>query len=245
MFKYLMLFVLLVTDLCAGSLKVVLAGDTDSNLTDQIEKDIQLLTTQSQKLSRHLNRPLELKVLKGSRASKQQFIAIVQNLDVQPDDILIVFYSGHGFRDKFKKSPYPYMFFTQTKESLDTDDMLNVVYQKKAQFAILMVDACNLPFAHLDEPDEGKEIYDNFNTYGDITCNLRPLFESGRGVLVIASCSPGEVAWASRAGGYFTQAFLDSIYTNNCSSCSNWNIWIRNLQAKTESIQHPVCSFYK
>lgn len=243
MIRHLILFVFLIADLCAGSLKVVLVGDTDSNLTDQIEKDIELLTLESRTLSHHLGRPLELYVIKGKEVYRDNVRYQLQALEVERDDILIVFYSGHGFRDNYKKSPFPYMFFTRTQEAFDMNEMVNIVCDKKAQFALLMVDACNLPMAHMDEP-ESKDIYDNFVTRGDIRCNLRGLFENGRGVLAIASCSPGEVAWASRAGGYFTQAFLDSIYTGDSSTCVDWKVFAKTLKAKTGDVQHPVYHFY-
>lgn len=244
MIRHLILFLALITSLSAGSLKVVLVGDTDSNLTDQIEKDIELLTIESRTLSRHLNRPLELYIIKGEEVYRDNIRYQLQEIPVGRDDIFIVFYSGHGFRDKHKQSPFPYMYLTRTHEAFDMNDMVNIVYEKKAQFSIVMVDACNLPMAHMDEPDVTKEIYDNFITRGDIRCNLRGLFENGRGVLAIASCSPGEVAWASRAGGYFTQAFLDSIYTGDPSTCADWKVWAKTLQSKTGDIQHPVYRFY-
>lgn len=244
MLRILVLFIVLCFELQAGSLRVILVGDTSCNISEQLKVDLALMKKKSALLAKHLNRPLDMKIVEGNRVERASVIQAIQKMRVDADDILLVFYTGHGFRNKEKRGQFPYLFFTRTQEAMDMDELVQRVYDKQARFALVIVDSCNLPFAHLGEDDGGRYIDDDFNTQGQIRCNLKHLFENRRGVLAIASASPGEVAYASHSGGYFTQAFLDTIYTNNCSNCSNWDSLLNSIKRKTGDIQHPIYSFY-
>ncbi len=244
MVRYLVLFLFLFIDLQAGQLRVLLVGDTTCNISEQLEVDLALMKKESIKLSKHLKRPLDLKVIEGRRVDRREVLTTLDRMRVDPDDILMVFYTGHGFRNHEKRSKFPFLYFTRTREALDMEELIHKTYNKRAQFALVIVDACNLPFAHLEEGDGGRMISKDFNTEGNIRCNLAHLFENRRGVLAIASAAPGEVAYASHYGGYFTQAFLDTLYTNNCSVTNNWETLLNSIKYKTGDIQHPIYSFY-
>lgn len=244
MLRALLLLLILCVDLQAGQLRVLLVGDTTCNISEQLKVDLALMKQESHKLAKHLNRPLDLKVIDGNRAERGNLIATLDRMRVDPDDVLMVFYTGHGFRNKEKKGQFPFLFFTRTQEAMDMEELIHRTYDKGAKFALVIVDACNLPFAHLGEDDGGRMINGDFNTEGNIRCNIAHLFENRRGVLAIASASPGEVAYASHYGGYFTQAFLDTLYTNNCSVTNNWESLLNSIKYKTGDIQHPIYSFY-
>ena len=65
-------------------------------------------------------------------------ISSMNEVSFGPKDVLIVYYSGHGFLDKVKRE----FLFKTRKESLSRTEMVNAVEKVGAKNAVFIIDAC-------------------------------------------------------------------------------------------------------
>lgn len=242
--RYLVFFLIIFysyTVLDAATFHAIIMADTESNLNKEINQDLRLMDHEMNKLSRHLNLPLNKKVLTGKTLSSRSFFQILDQMPIQKDDILFLFYSGHGFRERNKESPFPYLHLLATREALDMDLVIDKIRKKRFHFALIVADTCN-NIVNEHDSDEKAHLHIPFRGNGDIQCQLKPLFMGMRGIMAIASSSPGQVSWASPKGGYFILAFLDALHHSKASS---WQMILNNVTRKIGSIQTPIYQYIK
>lgn len=101
----------------------------------------------------------------GNDFGKGNVLKAMDMLRPKPNDIVIFYYSGHGFRVQNKTSPYP-MFDLRGKkgqnyltESLSIDSIYSLIKKKGARMNLILGDCCNwnpdvpLPYATKPIPE--------------------------------------------------------------------------------------------
>lgn len=155
------------------------------------------------------------------------FVKDYETIQVGPDDVLIFYWSGHGFRPSNldpSVSPWPFLGFAGgERRALDFDHVTTLLQSKQPRLFIACAETCNdvIPFSFMsalvrletmDQADDRlgqKEIV-----------NITRLFLETRGSLRISASSPGQSAYASNEEGSlyticFFRAFNKKVFSND------------------------------
>lgn len=154
-------------------------------------------------------------VLKGKDATEQKVKSTISSLSISPDDIFMVYFSGHGGMDS--KGTF---LVTREGAFLYRVDLENAVKSKNARLKILITDACSNDI-------EGIAAARSFRTSrssldGKFDEIYKKLFGEYQGFMSLSASSEGEYAWSDdNYGGYFTYYFIKEGLTK--SPANTWD----------------------
>lgn len=214
---------------------VMVAATSDTILGEYAKRDLAKMTYIFTVMQRGLGYRMDSTVLRDSTYSRQHVAKAIQQLKADPNDVIVFYYSGHGF-NYGRKNPYPSMILmnepykqrarTYVKNSLALDDIYKTILAKGAKTNIVLGDCCNSDIDSVNNFsmerlfNAGKDVFDfDFN-------KCRELFVD-RGVSVLnAATSKGEVASTGLDGSFFTSSFYGSmldLLTRSNKKISNVN----------------------
>jgi hypothetical protein len=176
---------------------------------DVDQKNFRLfLESVSQKSRMSLNVVGELKGSEFQLASIRKAVASVVPSD---DDVVVFYYSGHGFRDAEKTSSWPAIFLgfgpTGGPDGLDIDAVYQSLRQSGPRMLMVIVDCCNNVAPAATIHDLKKRAINSPNT----DLGLRKLFGQFSGTVLGMGCEPGETSLGDSNGGRFTNKLLSTI----------------------------------
>ncbi len=132
---------------------IILVGDiADKKIGQACAGDIQKVTDIYQSLASFLGiKYVNITTLTGNKFSISNVKNAVNNLRPSSEDIVIFYYSGHGFRRPETNYRFPFMKLKSndvTKSelltnSLNIEDIYTLIRNKKARFNLVMSDCCN------------------------------------------------------------------------------------------------------
>lgn len=236
-----LLFVLLFAFSESANFHIILVGDTFSDLKEQVISDLGMMHAQTTQLANTIGASPKISVLRDHAVSRKTILQAIDRLYVQPDDYLLFYYSGHGFRQQEKRSPWPNFYFPAIDQYIALDEVLEHLKTKKVKFGLVVADCCN----NAQEEDWPDVAQFNFQTLNrkHISPAIRHLFENSQGWLVVSGSEPGEYAWATEEGGILTCALLDGLSRSEYHPSKNWATIMNEIKHKTIGIQHPQYRF--
>lgn len=231
------LFTLTVSISEAANFHALLVGDTRSDLREQVLSDLSMMHEQSIQLSHVIRATPKIRVMREQSVSRKEILKAIDNMQVQPDDYLLFYYSGHGFRQEEKRSPWPNFYFPSIDQYIALDEIIEHLKTKKIKFGLIVADCCNNSYAE-DWPN--TELFD-FHTLErkHISPAIRHLFENSKGLLVVSGAEPGGYSWATEEGGILTCALLDGMSSSQYHPSKNWIALMNEVRHKTNGIQKP------
>jgi hypothetical protein len=165
-----------------------------------------------------------------SKAAVQKAIA---NVTPGPNDIVIFYYSGHGYRQAMDKSRAPTMVLsnnytnsTLLRNSMNVQWVADQLSKKKSRFNLVISDCCNeeivLP------PAVGREPIITTKAIGlpISTDNFIKLFLEPRGTIVASASDRNQFSVGNpNLGGFFTYHFRISLeyYVSRHARNANWD----------------------
>ena len=189
--------------------------------------------------------------LTGANFNKQTVLDKINNLNPGPNDIVIFYYSGHGYRKPKDGWPGPYidlrdLVLDKNKRYLDnslsTEEILGMIQKKGARLNMIISECCNdyvtttNPIAK-DPPISGKKGGFGINWS---TKNCRDLFLNATPTTILAyAASPNQLAISNPDfGGYFSTFFRNSLETNLGYSKTNvtWDNVFDLTKQQTETM---------
>ncbi|PWU03685.1 MAG: hypothetical protein C5B52_02975 [Bacteroidetes bacterium] len=152
----------------------------------------------------------------GTNFNKNNVNTLLNSVTVNPNDIVIFIYRGHGFRWSDQKDSWPMLdlrtsFYTPINDnsSINLGSVYTSLVAKGARLNIILGDCCN------SDVGISKMAANNFlNPQSDNkpdVSKLKRLFISAKGNILSTAASPGEVSWANDYGGFFTVSFLQAM----------------------------------
>ncbi|MDW8288082.1 MAG: caspase family protein, partial [Flammeovirgaceae bacterium] len=146
---------------------------------------------------------VERVLLQGKNATLQNIQNTLSQLKTESNDVLWVFFSGHGGMEKGKS-----FLLTSDEKMLWRSDLENALKVKNARLKIFFTDACSNEVGELQvsrslsrgvgAAQEGE--YDHI---------YKALLFNYEGFMHVSSSSEGEYAWSdSNLGGFFTHYFI-------------------------------------
>jgi len=132
--------------------------------------------------------------LNGKDATPEAIRKYFDSLEMQPDDSLLFYFSGHGAAHRTKGH-----FIALGRKAILRSDLLEGMKGKKPRLAICLTDCCAgyLP----NKPEVPRAVTFDWAT-------LNSLFFRHRGVVDVNACTVGELAWCDDKGSLFTRALI-------------------------------------
>ena len=202
--------------------------------------------------------------ISGDQFNSAQVKGAINNLKAGPNDIVIFYYSGHGFRHPGNKTDFPQMDLREgafqvpdETNTLNLDfDIFQPLKLKNQRLLVVIGDCCNKSSGY-DTPYISDPVF--FAPGGNVMSapKVARLLAS-RGSMLIASSSPDEWSFYDGGhGGYFCTSFIEYFMNRvsfaNTDPAISWRDIIDNARnaAKrrsetdkyAEATQTPICYF--
>jgi hypothetical protein len=154
------------------------------------------------------------KEITGKDFTKKAVNAAIDNLKPGPKDIIVLYYSGHGFRYTDDTSKYPRLALVSSgsqspdNDNLSLEDIYKRILTKKALVSIVLADCCNQDYG--SSPPVGKVQQKNAASPGSPTplnlVNWRALFLPDKPLSILACAAEKDQLAAGNEllGGFFT-----------------------------------------
>jgi hypothetical protein len=226
-----------------ATLHAVVIGDTNSDLKRQSAADLAQVEKSVHFLARSLNLKTNLTVLQGKKAKKQAVLEALNNIPVGKEDLVLFYFTGHGFRLS-NRTIWPSIHFSADKQYIELDSVVAHVAKKRPRFALVIADCCNVSSSQYRKAPKGRQLYLQNAPRTELNGDLKKLFLKSSGILVISSSSPGEFSCATDFGGLFTCSFLDTFGTRINKPLRNWDEVMQVVASKTRGVQTPQYHFY-
>ena len=136
----------------------------------------------------------------------------LQALTIKPDDIVLFYFSGHGFRTLSKQNPWPNLYLTADHRGLDYEEILTILNEKNPRFFLALADCCN----NLISEQFAPSLYSAFALMRvppqtNLKDKYQKLFLTFKGKIAICSAFEGEFSWGTIKGGLFTLSLLETL----------------------------------
>jgi hypothetical protein len=163
----------------------------------------------------------------------------VADLQAGPDDVILFYYSGHGFRpDHERDNPekFPWLICDElvpVEKTPNLSEINTTLMKKGARLTITVADACNkslteeagAPRIAAPAPDRDR---------------IRTMFRQFRGNLVMSGSKRGQLSYYWVDGGLFTIQFVKHLV--NPPSTAPAKLWDETIERATKAImvQRPT-----
>lgn len=168
----------------------------------------------------------------------------LMNLDIQPDDIVFFYFSGHGYESNASDAEqWPRLLFTNDLTSMKQTAVVKILQKYRPRLIICLADCCN-------------DINDYFfydvlsaslaNKNRETALIIKPesvkqLFLLLRGVIMISSSSPGYRALGTnKEGSYFTRLYIKEVnHAVRTGNSAGWEIILKKVTTLLWEQQRP------
>lgn len=212
----------------ATTLHTILIGDTlDQNIGHTAELDIHKMRREMQDVAYYTEMELSETLIVGSDVNNT-IIDRVDSLQVEPDDVVFIYYSGHGYRTESERNnQWPNFYLSTENQGINQYDLTERIMEKNPRLLISLADACNNRIPDRWAPSLLKRramiIFDEET----LKRNYCTLFLESSGTIVISGASPGYFSYCDNLnGGHYTSYFLSFLdaHVRNNADLPNWRL---------------------
>lgn len=233
-------FILPSQTITAKTLHAILVADTIHDISSITRPDLAKWQQELKEISKHTQMTLKEKSFSGREFQKDLVSNYIKELNVEADDAVVFFFSGHGYRTAQKNTASPFLMFEFYKQGIDLKWVFDTIKAKKPRFALILSDCCN-NYVERGFSNEGKNIQINLRTIQPYNQGYKQLFCNAKGYILISSCSPGQFSYGSRFGGLYTQCFFVSLNKELSEKTPSWKNLLQRTNGYINHIQKPVC----
>ena len=231
---------------------IIVANTEDETIgsTCTLDKDRTLKTFKD--LSEFLGIGFASSVIFGNNYNKQNVLNAVSTLTPQKNDIVIFYYSGHGYKDENNVRQFPNMILTTKSfenveaNSVNVEDVYNSIRNKGARFNLVFSDCCN------NGPNDRATITCDVprtrtSTIGWSLENCKALFMNNKPMsIIMTAAQKGEMSTGNLTfGGFFTNQFRSNLttYFGPFHQFPTWNtILEESKKTTTDQAETGRCS---
>ena len=231
---------------------IIVANTEDETIgnTVVLDKDRTLKTFKD--LAEFLGIGFNPKVIFGDAFNIVNVQTAVQNLTPGPKDIVVFYYSGHGFSDPKSNRTFPNMALSNksyedaVSNSMNIEDVYNIIKKKGARFNMVFSDCCN------NNPDDRATISCDIprtrsSGLGWSQENCKALFmnEKPMSILMTAAQRGEQSTGNGSYGGFFTNQFRSYLinYFGPFHQFPTWDtILSEATKTTTEQAENSRCS---
>lgn len=239
---------------------IMVTNSNDATLGNGFEANHQNIKSLFKEVANTCNMRLDLIEVGGSNFGKYAISNALNSVTVNPNDVVVFYYSGHGFRFTDQTVDWPNLDLRKSVNESLNENSLNLgsdVYMnlaaKNPRLLMVIGECCNAPMGK-STPSTQNPAYMPMAPAIVNSTAVRNLV-SQRGKILVATSKPNEYTWYYQNtggifGSNFTTTFLTDVgYASNNASISWENIFndaIKYTVEKTESRengtqpQHPI-----
>jgi Caspase domain len=239
---------------------IIVANTNDSVLSEACKLDMERVETTFHDITDVMGiSPMNVIKIEGSNYSKAKVLSAIASVKapmLNRNDIIVFYYTGHGFRLPTKPTPYPMMDLRANYKQnyldhyLTIDTVFKLIKGKGARMNLVISDCCNwdpgmqLPFIAPDVRARSSE------TEWDAD-KLRALFLTQKRLSILGTAADkNQLAISNKTlGSFFFKYFNESLSgevskTNrNTVSILNWQTILENAKAQTyKKSKRTYCS---
>jgi hypothetical protein len=237
---------------------IIVADTIDPKIGKAVALDVNRVTELFSSVCKYLGVKLFTTVLVGAAFGKASTQAAINKLKADPNDVVIFYYSGHGFRMPEKPRPYPNMKLKNVKtkreafsdslawakasrtanisQSLNIEDVFKSITAKGARMNLVISDCCNDDIfsvnMQLPKPSGTKSSGIQWSEE-----NVRALFLNKTPLSVLATaCTETETSASQDDFGSFFTYFLKTSLEGHCSKLKSnvsWDMVLKQAMSQT------------
>jgi formylglycine-generating enzyme required for sulfatase activity len=203
---------------------LVILMDSDVNISDSVIRDAETVQKSLGVLQSENISQLNMTIMRSSerKVTTSNMIEWIGNVEPSDNDVVMVYYSGHGFIDDQNR----HFLAFEEGDIIARTDIISRLKEINCRLQILITDCCSnlvsLPTPVTASPRSIGEKQDK--KY------YRDLFIDHTGLLDVTAASEGEYAWGnSTLGGYFTSSLFSSLKGDG-NSFRTWSDVIRDAK---------------
>lgn len=219
------------------TLHVLIMCDTiSSNIKKASYVDLKNMKEATSLIARYLKMQKKTTILKGKKLNIRPLSHWIQSLPISPNDVVIFYYSGHGFRQKTDITPWPSFVLPNTKSHfaiISGEKICAELKHLSSRFTLILFDCCNfeIPMKKIFLSPKSPMFSKHSSLPG-----LQSLFASTKGSVTIAASSPGEFAIAITGGklkgSLFTSQFLLSLLQKCQKKDVTWHQVLKHTMSR-------------
>lgn len=184
---------------------VVFCNTIDSSIGKSMNDELSNVTNQFKIINGLIEYDMNMVILDGRNCTRARLKAEIDNLDVNPDDVVLTFYGGHGSHaPNNEEDPWPqYCMNTGFEDQSNWVPMASVakwVQAKNPRLAVILSNCCNV----VQRSTTVKPLWAMGGDYtkldGVKAANYKKLF-SAKGLVMATSSKMPEPSWCSYPGG--------------------------------------------
>lgn len=211
----------------AGDLHVIMVGDlAAADLKSSIETDLEKMESQILNIAYYTGLDLQYTSFVQEKNLAQNVLKHICALETHEEDVVLFYYSGHGYRTPRKKLPWPNLYFTVEEVGLELDVVIQQLKSKQAHFVLVIADCCNSMMMDFLAPPLVKGLA--YQDEAMIMESYKKLFLGASGCVVVASSKAGQSSYSiDNYGGLYTNALLkafDQIVGYVSTEDLNWDL---------------------
>lgn len=225
---------------------ILVANTNDPRIGYSVQKDVTNLSSQIKDVATFLKIPLNYVEVSGEKFGKKNVEAAIAALKPGANDIVIFYYSGHGYSfDNDKSQLYPQFDLRQSRfdditvATLNESQVFDMIKAKNARLNIVLSDCCNSNLGLLKP--EGKNFAltaKSLMSWDAAYCHN--LFLKSSGSIIATAAKKGQFAYGNTdVGGYFTSNFvtaLEKYLSKFTTTQPTWDQIITETQSTTVSL---------
>ncbi len=230
---------------------LVVANTFDDHIGNACAKDMRRTIKFFQELKDFLGIRFVFDTIAGKRYSVAQVDAAIAKLaNAGPNDIVVFYYTGHGFRQKDDNRRPPYIDlrpnYDENPNNLNSKslaDIFQTVSGMKARFKLVWADCCNDMSRTYSVKAKPPSATKGFGLNGSLK-NGADLFLNAKRLSILATgANPGQRSICNDDfGGFFSYNLLNSIegQLSFLNSNANWDKIIEEAGGKTRKMAMRV-----
>jgi hypothetical protein len=191
---------------------IILCDTTADNIGFSVEADLKRVRLEIQKIGNFTDMQIKESIFIGHNIDND-LLQKLKGLEIEPDDVAIFFFSGHGFRtDSKQDNIWPNLYLSPINRGLDFNLIITTLEEKKPRLIIAIADCCNNVIPEKNAPsllEKGRK-HSKMNVLA-LKNNYKTLFLDQSGKIIASGCIPGEFSWGTKLGGLYTVAFFDTL----------------------------------
>lgn len=215
----------------SSSIHVIIAADTKaSNIEKGVSLDFRQIRKMTQKIAKYSGLQARERFFTGDATDPEQLLEYINGLQVDEDDAILFYFSGHGYRTVLDEyNPWPTLAFEIGDKGIHLDHVGEILKEKNARLTLLFADCCNNKIRLARAP----ELIQRKNMRALIESNYHKLFAEAHGFLMVAGCQPGDYSYTDdKNGSLYTISLCKSI--DKLAASRHGDVNWTNLLLKTD-----------
>ena len=195
---------------------IVAANTKITDIGASVKMDMDNLNSELSGIAEVLKMNYNKVEISGKEFTKENLNKALTDLNPGTNDMVVFYYSGHGFRYSDETIKYPqldlrYNAYQEMNagSNINLKEVYDIVSKKGGRLNIILGDCCN------NDIGLNKQVGTSFMaSRANVNANiekLSALFIKSKGNLIAAGADKGEYSWCSAQGGFFTNSLINAL----------------------------------